>query len=215
MHRDAQGNRLYTGILDDLAPLEDMTLSDFVEEFVDLSQDVEGESAEERASRLIQRQEFGLCGRIPEAGRQIRLDATQSDLRDDEVVSFKRDNDSYNGFFPLLPLTKDLYVYPIARHQDTLNSSLHIACEMTTYNGVAIFSYVLPDEAALTNVSCSSKPLSSLTRFLTFAWASSVNGTQCESSSPTLSVIPTLLERITSRKNNRISSTTWESDQRP
>jgi len=66
MQRDENGNRLYTGLNEDLAPLERMTLAEFVDTFVHMSQAGADETQEEMERRLIQRQEFGLCGRILE-----------------------------------------------------------------------------------------------------------------------------------------------------
>jgi hypothetical protein len=136
-HRTPTGERLFTGILEDLAPLKRMDIRNFVTRFVAMSQPVEGETPEEAEDRLMRRQEFGLCGRLVAEGRQVFLDATVSTLDRETLMNFKRDYDSYSGFYLDIPVRDDLLVYPIARHEDTLSDNMHILCEMTTYEGVS------------------------------------------------------------------------------
>ncbi|PPQ74580.1 hypothetical protein CVT25_004848 [Psilocybe cyanescens] len=70
---------------------------------------------------------FMLCGIDPTNETQVIVDAFQNGIDDDKQLEVMRDYDSLLGIDPNIKVLSSIDVFPLARHADTLTSSVHLS----------------------------------------------------------------------------------------
>ena len=121
---------------DHVLPFENYTVSEFIQEYGLLK--TQNEHPEEHDS-IINSIDFVLTGRHPNRRTQAVVNPLTNRLHQGAIPTIRRDYDSLISFTTHIPILTSIYVYPIARLEDTLTSNLHIRVPFPIYHGRVSF----------------------------------------------------------------------------
>jgi hypothetical protein len=110
--------------IDFIPPTETYSIPDFVDQAGRLS-------FEDDKSDFAQ---FVLTGRLGD--HQALLDPLRNIIPDDQNLTLKRDYDSLIGLSTEIVVTSELYVYPVAKRENTLTENVHL--DLSVHRGDSV-----------------------------------------------------------------------------